>query len=149
MNVEYSSITDLSKRFETAARIAPRAASRFLVKQVAEPMVTEMRSDAPVDTGELRDSIRYIQSSDLKVVIGSFGVGHAVFVNEGTRPHVIRAKGAALTFTIQGRRVFAKSVQHPGTEPNPFMNRARDKTLRRAAPRLAGVLMEDFKHERT
>lgn len=48
-------------------------------------------------------------------------VKHAVWIEAGTRPHIIRAKNArALRFEIGGRVVFAKQVQHPGTRPYPF-----------------------------
>lgn len=40
----------------------------------------------------------------------------AVFVEERTKPHEIRAKGKALRFAVKGKVVFAKSVHHPGTK---------------------------------
>lgn len=52
-------------------------------------------------------------------------VEYAPYVNDGTRPHVIRPKNAqVLRFRAGGRTVFAKVVQHPGTRPNPFLDRA-------------------------
>lgn len=58
------------------------------------------------------------------VTIGS-DVFYAPYVHDGTRPHVIRPKrGKALRFVIGGQVVFARVVQHPGTRPNPFLNRA-------------------------
>ncbi|MFF2612378.1 hypothetical protein [Kitasatospora sp. NPDC058046] len=47
------------------------------------------------------------------------------YVIEGTRPHIIRPRRAkALRFEVGGRTVFAKVVHHPGTKPNPFLQRA-------------------------
>lgn len=44
---------------------------------------------------------------------------HAVFIEEGTRPHIIRPRRASiLAFDVGGRRVFARSVNHPGTRPH-------------------------------
>lgn len=67
----------------------------------------------------------------------SFNTDYAEFVNDGTRPHVIRPKRAhtlrrssrgvvkpALRFVVGGRVVFARVVHHPGTRPNPFLDRA-------------------------
>lgn len=46
-------------------------------------------------------------------------------VNDGTRPHIIRPRRArALRFTVNGRVVFARVVNHPGTKPRPFLDRA-------------------------
>lgn len=45
-----------------------------------------------------------------------------IFVVNGTRPHIIRpVRAQALRFTIGGRVVYAKVVNHPGTRPNNFM----------------------------
>lgn len=48
-----------------------------------------------------------------------------LYVLEGTRPHLIRARrGKALRFEIDGQVVFAKVVRHPGTRPNNFLGQA-------------------------
>ncbi len=56
---------------------------------------------------------------------------HAVgFVINGTRPHQIRpVRAQALRFTVGGRVVFAKLVNHPGTQPNDFLNKALPEAL--------------------
>lgn len=49
------------------------------------------------------------------------------WVTGGTAPHIIEASSArALHFTIGGADFFAKSVQHPGTAPNPFLEQAAE-----------------------
>jgi hypothetical protein len=46
---------------------------------------------------------------------------HAVFVNDGTKPHVIEPKyGKVLRFEAWGQPVFTANVHHPGTAPDPF-----------------------------
>jgi hypothetical protein len=50
---------------------------------------------------------------------------YAVYVEKGTRPHEIRPVNASvLAFEVAGRMVFTPIVRHPGTKPNPFMQRA-------------------------
>lgn len=52
---------------------------------------------------------------------------HAVFVHEGTPPHVIRprrAKKLVFFWRKAGRVVYAKSVRHPGTQGNPYLVKA-------------------------
>lgn len=51
----------------------------------------------------------------------------ARFLENGTRPHVITARnGGVLSFIQNGTRRFARSVNHPGTAPRPFMHEAGD-----------------------
>jgi hypothetical protein len=95
---------------------------------------------APVDTGRLRASIRVERRSFFGLrqrwTVGS-DVAYAPMVNDGTKPHKIRPKRAhtlrrgsrgvvkpALRFKIGGQVVYAKVVNHPGTKPNPFLDRA-------------------------
>jgi hypothetical protein len=60
-------------------------------------------------------------------IIVSNAARHAKFLEHGTRPHVIRARRARyLRFFWRkvGRLVFFKSVNHPGTRPYKFLERA-------------------------
>ncbi len=67
----------------------------------------------------------------------SADAGHAKFVHGGTKPHVIRARKAkALRFQAGGKTVFARSVNHPGTEPEPFLTEALERELDNAADRV-------------
>ncbi len=77
-------------------------------------------------TGVTRSSIHEEMTAPLsgKVVAGG---KVAVFLNDGTGPHEIRAKnGGMLRFEVQGHTVFAKAVHHPGTKPRPFMDQAAE-----------------------
>ena len=50
-----------------------------------------------------------------------------MYVVEGTAPHEIRPVNASvLAFAVGGRMVFTSLVRHPGTKPNPFMERAAE-----------------------
>jgi hypothetical protein len=75
------------------------------------------------ETSNLKNSITYQVETDA-VKIGS-PVDYAPHVELGTKPHVIEAKNAkALAFKIGGQLIFAKKVNHPGTEPHPFLRPA-------------------------
>lgn len=53
--------------------------------------------------------------------------GAALFLNDGTKPHVILPKGAGmLRFQVNGRWVSTRKVNHPGTRARPFMLNARN-----------------------
>lgn len=51
---------------------------------------------------------------------------YAVFVENGTKPHDITAKGGTLAFMQAGQMRFAKTVHHPGTAARPFMGEAKE-----------------------
>lgn len=47
---------------------------------------------------------------------------YAGYINDGTKPHTIRARNARfLRFTMNGTTVYRRVVQHPGTAPRPFV----------------------------
>lgn len=69
-----------------------------------------------------------VEATDAQIT-GTLGVGpevpYAKFVHDGTAPHVIEAaNGRALCFMVNGQKVFARRVNHPGTAPRPFLTDA-------------------------
>lgn len=103
-------------------------ASRTELREASRQVVNRAKILAPVDTGRLRSSIRaeppVIFSLRGRVVVGS-DLEYARYVNDGTAPHRIRVRNArALRFTVGGRVVYARYVDHPGTRAQPFLDRA-------------------------
>ena len=103
-------------------------ASRSELREASRQVVNRAKVLCPVDTGRLRASIRAdpprIFSLRGSVTVGS-DVEYAPWVNDGTRPHVIRpVRAQVLRFNVGGRIVFAKVVNHPGTRARPFLDRA-------------------------
>lgn len=101
-----------------------------------------------VDTGNLRSN----QGPPTVLQVGGNVLGvlentaaYSFWVHEGTKPHEIRplhkkwlyfepsaanyAAGSGGGRTGTGQFVFAKAVQHPGTEPRPFLRRALEDVL--------------------
>jgi hypothetical protein len=88
-----------------------------------------LQETSPVVSSRLRDSFLWNVDSGPTKVTGRIvnDTPYAEYVVEGTRPHEIRAVNArALSFywPKAGTVVHAKSVQHPGTTPNPFWSEA-------------------------
>ncbi|NUS58673.1 MAG: hypothetical protein HOV66_28050 [Streptomycetaceae bacterium] len=84
---------------------------------------------APVDTGNLEGSISTdVDGDGLGGVVGPTA-DYGAYVEYGTEPHVIRAHGGYLKFTIGGRTVFVRQVNHPGTAPQPYMGPAFDRNV--------------------
>jgi hypothetical protein len=77
-------------------------------------------------TGRLRRTISEEITGEFRGRIRT-GAKYARFVNDGTPPHTIAAKGGGvLHFVVQGHDVFTRAVHHPGTKPRPFMGEAAD-----------------------
>lgn len=91
---------------------------------IALELGNELKLEAPVDTGRLRNSIKvFIEGNKLKI----FMVDYAKFIEFGTLPHVITPNSKkALAFN----GIVVRKVNHPGTRPNNFIRR----TLRRKLP---------------
>lgn len=100
------------------------------------PVVREaLKHEAPVAKtsldgrkgGRLRDSIRYereVAGGGLSAVFTA-NVPYARYVLDGTGPHVIAARAArALQFEFEGAVMYRARVNHPGTKPNNFPERA-------------------------
>ena len=111
--------------------ILVREAERF-----ADEVTRVARAKAPYRTGYLRSMILpnpVVVRSAFEVESGvTSNAPYSIFVEQGTRPHVIRAVNArALSFYWPrvGRRVFFASVNHPGTRPNPFMQDAVNEVI--------------------
>lgn len=113
-----------------------RGASRRELEIVSRQVMNRAKILAPVDTGRLRASIRIESRRTFSLrsvyTIGS-DVSYAPMVHDGTPPHVIRPKRAytlsrgrkpALRFTVGGRVVYARVVNHPGTKARPFLDDA-------------------------
>lgn len=64
-------------------------------------------------------------------VVGT-NVSYSAAVEFGTSPHVITPDDAeVLKFTVDGETVYARSVDHPGTEAQPYMRPAVKGTERK------------------
>lgn len=118
---------ELTRNTQHAARQVQPILKRSL-NAIGRRGVMLLRNFAPHRTGALARSIHYsITGPDSRLRIHFFArVPYNIFVVGGTRPHLIAARNAkALRFVVGGRVVFAKSVQHPGTKPNRYPDRAR------------------------
>jgi len=78
-----------------------------------------------------KEGIVEVKSKGLLVPWRGRKVSYAWFVHEGTRPHEIHPKfKKALRWAQEGdktRLIFAKKVEHPGYEGDPFLIRALEK----------------------
>lgn len=145
MGIEYSDVTNLSKNLQRASDYAPRIIDTWLHRQVGPALVKEMQLEAPVKTGKLRSEIRQIDAPR-KVTVMPVGIDYNVYVVEGTRPHVIRAKRKkALAWDQHGKKMIRRQVNHPGTKPNPYMTDSAKVVMERLTPQLTGLTIKMLK----
>ncbi|OMB79285.1 hypothetical protein A5743_14390 [Mycolicibacterium conceptionense] len=129
----------VSARVELNERELNDQARAFLRRRMASLQrrtANQARQDVPVRTGNLGRTIGegQIHFTGPRTVAGSVHAkaDYALYVHEGTRPHVIRPKRAqALRFQIGGRTVFARLVRHPGTRARPFLRNAGQRVAMR------------------
>jgi HK97 gp10 family phage protein len=130
-------------RKETAAQVQPimRRVLHKLTRRTSELA----KEKAPVKTGRLKASVHEEADrlrGEMTVTGGvSADTPYALFVHQGTRPHLIRATHATSLrfFWPRTQRVeHFKYVHHPGTKPRPFL---------RDAAETAAATDSDIKHD--
>lgn len=123
---------------ETFARLVPEVKQQVLngMAQVAFD-TAQRQADTHTQTGALARSLRLRPAGDSAWIIdhNTQHAPYAIFVHWGTRPHVIRPKDKqALRWAGgSGRGTafrFAKFVNHPGYEGDPWLVKAADEAVR-------------------
>lgn len=98
-----------------------------VVLHVVKDVGGDCRAFAPIDTGELRDSVREAWSGGLvgRVYVGDPEVNeYWPSVEYGSDPHEIVSHGKWPLRNKETGQVFGRRVNHPGTPEQPFMRPA-------------------------
>lgn len=121
---------EVSRQVENLSQKLKQSIFTFL-DELTRFALEEMRRRAPERTGKLRGSIkRRLSLARLEGEIAPT-VPYAVYVEYGTRAHMIRpVRASALRFEVEGEVVFAKLVRHPGTKPQPFVRETAEEVER-------------------
>ena len=65
--------------------------------------------------------------SNFQIEVGNSNLTpYAIFVHEGTKPHIIRPKNKRGLANKKTGAFFGKEVKHPGTKANPYLQKAVD-----------------------
>lgn len=99
----------------------------FAAGRLGPDIERDAKRYCPVDTGALRDSIEnHLEGHDLIVSAsgGADGRTYAVYVELGTRPHVIESHGDYPLRNRETGQAFGRRVSHPGTRAQPFLRPA-------------------------
>lgn len=123
--IEVKKLKELQELFKKSPVIVGQELEKATLSAMRK-IETTARQETPVRTGKLKKSFR----SHYRPIVAKIypTEKYAIFVHEGTKPHTIEPRTAeSLRFKIGNRWVFAKRVEHPGTKPNKFMDRAAKK----------------------
>ena len=122
------------------------AASRAWAADIEPGALQLMKAHSPVGAGPTAGNLRQSIASRLEESPGQMWVvlygtvSYLPYVLGGTRPHLIQARNtralAVLMNRGHGPQVIRRSVNHPGTKPNDFPERA-------IAP-MKSVIMQSF-----
>jgi hypothetical protein len=129
--VEIKGLKELRFALVRYSKISEPILQKAIVASAAEIQKAAVPPQLPWRTGRLT------QSFGEGVIIGrlfaqvSPAVKYAVWVHEGTPPHTIRPRIKKALFWEGAAHPFRK-VNHPGTRPNPFM----DRVLKKAQPEI-------------
>ncbi len=127
--------------FEEVASKLGRELKQKLIERLADIAYSSAFFGAPWRTGKLAGSI-VKEVGEGEAWIHALAP-YAVYVEMGTRPHEIRpARSSVLAFEIEGQFVFTPVVRHPGTKPNPFMQRAAEDAQGRVGEVFAELWLE-------
>lgn len=91
-----------------------------LLRRFAEKAVESAQSRAPKKTGYLASQISSVVEGGSATIYAK--APYSAYVEFGTKPHLIQPRRTkALRFEVGGEEVFATRVQHPGTQPQPYL----------------------------
>lgn len=128
------------------------ALKEFPVKLEVQVMATALRGgakvvqqqavqNAPVDSGDLRDSIKIKRRTNkrtgfinLNVTAGNKKAWYAHIVEFGAKAHIIKPRSRK-SLLVAG--ILREIVNHPGARPSGFMRRAFDQTATGAVEEVA------------
>lgn len=107
--------------------------SQEAVEDTTLAVHTHAVQNVAVKRGDLKRDIRFkIGRLAGLIIAGSEEIGYAGHVEFGTTPHVIEPRTSNLLRfkDSSGNPVFARRVNHPGTEAQPFMTPAAEAAHR-------------------
>ena len=125
------SVQRLGLKIEALPNSLRRKMRRLISDRLADYAYKTMKKKAPKRTGKLRRSIRKVRRGFEAYIFPT--VPYAMFLEYGTRPHLIRpVRAQALRFETKfGEIVFTRLVRHPGTKPRPFIRETAEDVRRR------------------
>ena len=122
LKITISDKKGIMKAFQKAPAVAQREFNASL-ERTAATVVNYAQHNAPSKNGDLRRSISYRRTATGFLV--GVGAKYGIYVDQGTKAHTIYPRKAkVLAFQKDGKWVFAKKINHPGTKATHFFTDA-------------------------
>lgn len=118
------------KEIQTALEKSPEIARPIFQKAIEGTVAifaknTQKNNPVPWRTGALTQTFQF-NPGPLRATWGPTR-NYAIFVHEGTAPHVITARKGKVLVNKETGQFFGKVVHHPGTKANRFMPKIMTK----------------------
>jgi hypothetical protein len=134
-------VTTRGLDFDEVASKFSKELKQKLIEKLADIAWVAAFYGAPWRTGKFAGSI-VKEIGDGEASIQALAP-YAMYVVKGTAPHEIRPMNASvLAFETGGGMVLTRLVRHPGTKPNPFMQRAADEARGKVEETFAELWLE-------
>ena len=143
IQINQHDLDDISATFKELEDIDKHKSFKKFAQNVYEDTIHN--ADAHTKTGALIRSIFKTKVSDGYIIGADKSIApYAVFVHWGTKPHKIeRKKRKALRWTSNAGFIFAKSVNHPGYDGDPFLLNALNDNIKKL-PALFDTITKDL-----
>ncbi len=156
MKVAYqlSGFAELDALLKQLPKSVARKVTRQALRKAGAIVRDEMKVLAPVETGELRRSVRVMAGKTRTRTKTAVFVG--ISGRQGPLAHLIEFGSAAHTIATKNKRVlhdrasgkfFGKVVKHPGTPARPFVRPAADAKASEVIATLAQELGAGIENE--
>jgi HK97 gp10 family phage protein len=126
ISIKIVDINALAKAFKKAPEIALPLYARALERS-ARKIEADAKRNAPVNKqsggGTLRQSISSRMQGNTSAIIES-RAKYSAYVDQGTRPHIIRVRNAKVLANRRTGQFFGRVVKHPGTKSQPYFTNA-------------------------
>jgi len=124
ISIKIQNLDKLKAAFQKAPVIATREFGRA-IERTAFKIEGDAKRNAPVNKqsggGTLRQSISSHMTGKASAVIES-KAKYSAYVDQGTKPHIIRVKNAKVLANRRTGQIFGKVVRHPGTKATNYFS---------------------------
>lgn len=126
ISIKIENLDKLKAAFQKAPAVATGEYGRA-IERTAFKIEGDAKRAAPVNKqsggGNLRQLIGSRMTGKASAIVES-KAKYSAYVDQGTRPHIIRIKRARVLANRRTGQIFGKIVQHPGTKAQPYFTNA-------------------------